>query len=49
MIPKSVEPGADPQNFELFDFELSEDDMAALERLDAGERTGPDPSTFGAG
>ena len=37
-----------PQHFQVFDFELSDDDMRAIAQLDSGDgRIGPDPSTFG--
>jgi len=46
VIPKSVTPERIRENLEVFDFELSEEEMAAIAALDAGGRIGPDPSTF---
>jgi diketogulonate reductase-like aldo/keto reductase len=31
---------------DIFDFELSEEDMKTIDNLDKGERLGPDPDNF---
>ncbi|HBW20724.1 MAG TPA: oxidoreductase [Actinobacteria bacterium] len=46
VFPKSVRLDRIEENFNIFDFELSSEDMAAISKLDRGERTGPDPDTF---
>jgi 2,5-diketo-D-gluconate reductase A len=46
VFPKSVNPARMRENIDIFDFELSEADMAAIHGLNRNERTGPDPETF---
>src|SRR3954471_10394128 len=46
VFPKSVTPERIEENFELWDFELSGDEVERIDGLDRGERIGPDPDTF---
>jgi len=48
VFPKSTRRERMQENLALFDFELSDDDMAAVGSLDRGEdgRTGPNPNTM---
>ncbi len=46
VFPKSATPERIRENFEVFDFELSQPEMAMIAELDRGERIGPDPATF---
>jgi 2,5-diketo-D-gluconate reductase A len=42
-IPKSADPGRMAQNLDVFNFALSDEEMAALSALDRGNRLGGDP------
>jgi 2,5-diketo-D-gluconate reductase A len=46
VFPKSVTRERVEENLDIFDFELSDDDMAAITGLNRDERTGQDPDTF---
>lgn len=45
-IPKSTNEGRLLQNIDIFDFELSKEDMEKIDSLNKGLRVGPDPDNF---
>ncbi len=46
IFPKSVTPSRIKENFEIFDFELSDGDVAEMSALNKDQRTGADPDKF---
>jgi diketogulonate reductase-like aldo/keto reductase len=43
VIPKSTKPSRIAENIDVFDFELSADELTAIDALDTGRRGGPEP------
>ncbi|MHC1750877.1 MAG: aldo/keto reductase [Cellulosilyticaceae bacterium] len=46
VIPKSINPSRIEGNFDVFNFEITPEDMARIETLNTGERIGPDPDNI---
>jgi diketogulonate reductase-like aldo/keto reductase len=45
-IPKSVKPARIAENFDVFDFDLTQTEVTAIDGLDTGVRGGPEPDTI---
>ena len=45
-LPKSITPSRIAENKDLYGFALTEEEVAAIDAMDRGERVGPDPGNF---
>jgi diketogulonate reductase-like aldo/keto reductase len=46
VIPKSTKPARIAENIDVFDFDLTTDELAAIDALDTGQRGGPEPEAI---
>jgi diketogulonate reductase-like aldo/keto reductase len=46
VIPKSTKPSRIAENIDVFDFELTDDEITAIDGLDTGRRGGPEPDAI---
>jgi diketogulonate reductase-like aldo/keto reductase len=46
VIPKSTKPHRIAENFDVFHFDLTGDEIAAIDALDTDQRGGPEPASI---
>jgi diketogulonate reductase-like aldo/keto reductase len=46
VIPKSTKPQRIAENIDIFDFDLTTEELAAIDALDTGQRGGPEPEVI---
>lgn len=46
ITPKSASPTRIAENFDIFNFQLSEEQISAIDQMEQGLRTGPHPQTY---